>query len=88
VFSAAFVPHGTVRPEIERLTRQGEAAFLHALEPETLRFGPGGFLMRMGEEHEHRYVIEQGWLARTRTIGEGRRSSMSTACCAGSTSAG
>jgi CRP/FNR family transcriptional regulator len=76
VFSAPFVPHGAVRPEIETLIRQGETEFLGALEPETLRSGPGGFLMRMGEEHEYLYVIEQGWLARTRTLKDGRRQIM------------
>lgn len=76
MFSTPFVPHGAVRPEIETLIRQGEAEFLRALEPETLRIGSGGDLMRMGEEHEYIYVVEEGWLARTRTIEDGRRQIM------------
>lgn len=76
MFGAPFVPHGTIRPEIETVIRQGEADFLRVLEPEPLQFGPGSFLMRMGEEHEYVYVIENGWLARTRVIDDGRREIM------------
>ena len=76
MFGAPFVPHGTIRPEIDALIRQGEADFLRVLEPEPLQFGPGSLLMRMGEEHEYVYVIEQGWLARTRMINDGRREIM------------
>jgi CRP/FNR family transcriptional regulator, anaerobic regulatory protein len=61
------------RPDIEALLREGEAIFVAALDPTPVVFDPGNLLMQMGEPHEYVYVIEQGWLARTRTIEDGRR---------------
>ena len=64
---------GVCRPEVEALLREGEQKFVAALDPKPLVFGPGDQLMRLGEAHEYVYVIEQGWLARVRTIEDGRR---------------
>jgi CRP/FNR family transcriptional regulator, anaerobic regulatory protein len=64
---------GMCRPEIETLLRDGANAFLAALEPAPVPLETGDPLMQMGEAHEYLYVVEQGWLARSRTIEDGRR---------------
>jgi CRP-like cAMP-binding protein len=61
------------RPDVEALLREGETSFVAALDPTPIAFQPGELLMRMGEPHEYVYVVEQGWLARSRTIEDGRR---------------
>ena len=69
----ACAAEGMCRPEIESLLREGEQIFVAALEPTPIVFEPGEALMRLGEAHEYVYVIEHGWLARVRTIEDGRR---------------
>jgi CRP/FNR family transcriptional regulator, anaerobic regulatory protein len=61
------------RPDIVDLLREGEQTFVASLEATPVVFEPGDLLMQLGEAHEYVYVIEQGWLARSRTIEDGRR---------------
>jgi len=70
---ADLIPLHMCRPEIASLLEGGEQAFLQKLEPEPIRYQQGDVLMRMGDPHEYLYVVEQGWLARTRTVEDGRR---------------
>jgi CRP/FNR family transcriptional regulator len=73
VVDPARAAEGLCRPEIETLLRDGENAFLAALEPVPVPLGTGDLLMQMGEAHDYLYVVEQGWLARSRTLEDGRR---------------
>jgi CRP-like cAMP-binding protein len=61
------------RPEVETLVQRGEAALLAAMSPVTPPLQRGDILVQMDEAHEFVYAIETGWLARTRTIADGRR---------------
>lgn len=62
----------TSRPEIADLLRRGETELLAAMSPPQA-LQPGDVLMTMGEKHEFVYFILSGWLARTRTLSDGRR---------------
>jgi CRP/FNR family transcriptional regulator, anaerobic regulatory protein len=60
------------RPEIEGLLKRGETELLAAMsEPRVHQRGE--ILVQMEEAHEFVYVVESGWLARSRTISDGRR---------------
>jgi CRP-like cAMP-binding protein len=76
LLSSQPIAPGSCRPEIEILLTEGKNHLLAALEPTPLRFAPGDALMRLGEEHEYLYVVEEGWLARSRTLEDGRRQIM------------
>lgn len=76
MFSTEFFPSGMCRPEIRDLLKQGEDSFTRALEPDEVVLQPGDALMRMGEAHEYLYVVQRGWLARSRTLEDGRRQIM------------
>src|SRR6266851_725222 len=52
---------------------RGEAALLAAMSPMPRLLQRGDLLMQMEEAHEFVYAINSGWLARTRTIADGRR---------------
>jgi CRP/FNR family transcriptional regulator len=58
---------------MEELLREGDQKFAAALDPTPIVLGAGDLLTQMGEAHEYVYVIEQGWLARSRTLEDGRR---------------
>jgi CRP/FNR family transcriptional regulator, anaerobic regulatory protein len=61
------------RPEIEILATRGEAALLAAMSPMPRLLQRGDLLMQMEEAHEFVYAVNSGWLARTRTMPDGRR---------------
>jgi len=62
-----------IRPEVRDLLGQGKETLRQAMEPTPLTFAAGTCLMQMGEPHEFLYAVEDGWLARARTIADGRR---------------
>ncbi len=61
------------RPEIETLWMRGEAALLSAMSPLPRTLRRGDLLVQMEEAHDFVYAVDSGWLARTRTISDGRR---------------
>jgi CRP/FNR family transcriptional regulator len=61
-----------LRPEIEALLMRGEAALLAAMSPMPRPLQRGEVLMQMEEAHEFVYAVDSGWLARSRTISDGR----------------
>jgi CRP/FNR family transcriptional regulator, anaerobic regulatory protein len=71
--SASAAPSSGLRPDIEALTRRGRATLLKAMSPSVQIYGRGDALMEMGEPHEFVYVVESGWLARSRTLVDGRK---------------
>jgi len=65
-------PRSISRPEIDALLTRGAAELLGAMSaPRALQRGE--ILVQMEEEHEFLYAVESGWLARSRTIPDGRR---------------
>jgi CRP/FNR family transcriptional regulator len=66
-------PRNFLRPEIEDLSTRGEAALLAAMSPLPRPLRRGDLLMQMEEPHEFVYAVNTGWLARTRTMPDGRR---------------
>jgi CRP/FNR family transcriptional regulator len=73
VVDPARAAEGMCRPEVEDLLREGEEKFVAALDRTPVVLRPGELLMQMGESHEYVYVIEDGWLARSRSLDDGRR---------------
>ena len=61
------------RPEIEDLSTRGSAALLAAMSPMPRVLRRGDLLVQMEEAHEFVYAVNSGWLARTRTMPDGRR---------------
>jgi CRP/FNR family transcriptional regulator, anaerobic regulatory protein len=61
------------RPEIADLAMRGEAALLAAMSPIPRVLRRGDLLVQMEEAHEFVYAVNSGWLARTRTMPDGRR---------------
>ena len=64
------------RPEIEALLERGETTLRAAMTVLPQPLGRGDVLVEMGEPHEFLYQVEFGWLARARTIPDGRRQIM------------
>ena len=60
------------RPELRRLLLQGETTIREHMGP-PVRCREGEMLIRTGEESGTVYLLESGWVARTRVIGDGRR---------------
>jgi CRP-like cAMP-binding protein len=60
------------RPEIEHLAMRGEAVLLAAMSPMPRLLQRGDLLVQMEEAHEFVYAVNSGWLARTRTMPDGR----------------
>jgi CRP/FNR family transcriptional regulator len=61
------------RPEMQSLLRHGKAELLAAMSPTPQVLERGDILVQMEEPHEFLYVIETGWLSRSRTLPDGRR---------------
>ncbi len=64
------------RPEIAALLLRGERTLQEVMTPLPQPLGRGDILMETGEPHEFLYGVEFGWLARARTIPDGRRQIM------------
>ena len=62
-----------VRPELKTLLRRGKEELFAAMTPTPQVLQRGEILVQMEEPHEFLYAIESGWLARSRTIPDGRR---------------
>jgi CRP/FNR family transcriptional regulator, anaerobic regulatory protein len=62
-----------MRPEMDALLRRGKAELLAAMSPTPQLLQRGEILVQMDEPHEFVYVVESGWLCRSRTISDGRR---------------
>src|SRR5579884_1123996 len=62
-----------IRPEIRDLLARGKAALLTAMSPVPQVLQRGEVLMQVEEPHEFVYVVESGWLCRSRTLSDGRR---------------
>ena len=61
-----------IRPRIGDIVFRGRAELIAAVsQPRPLR--RGDIVVSMGEAHEHIYLVESGWLARSRTLPDGRR---------------
>lgn len=60
------------RPEVEALLERGKAELLAAMSPPKA-LQRGDALVEMDEPHDFVYSVESGWLARCRTISDGRR---------------
>jgi CRP-like cAMP-binding protein len=60
------------RSELRHLLIRGEATIKNAMSP-PIRRREGDILVGTGEESETVYLLESGWVARTRTIEDGRR---------------
>ena len=61
-----------MRPHIGEIVARGRREFTAALsEPRPLQ--RGDVLVAMGETHEFVYMVESGWLARSRTLPDARR---------------
>jgi len=60
------------RPELHNLLIQGEAAIRAAMGP-SVRRRKGEVLINTGEKSGTVYLLESGWVARTREIEDGRR---------------
>src|SRR3954454_7165942 len=60
------------RPELHTLLIQGEAAIRTLMGP-PVRRRKGDVLINTGEESGTVYLLESGWVARTREIEDGRR---------------
>jgi CRP/FNR family transcriptional regulator, anaerobic regulatory protein len=61
------------RPEIKALLKRGKAELLAAMSATPLVLQRGDILVQMEEAHEFVYVVESGWLSRSRTLPDGRR---------------
>src|SRR3954462_13327325 len=60
------------RPELRNLLTRGEATIKNAMSP-PIRRREGDILIGTGEESGTVYLLEAGWVARTRMIEDGRR---------------
>src|SRR3954469_9018884 len=60
------------RPELRNLLTRGEATIKAAMSP-PIRRREGEILVATGEESGTVYLLESGWVARTREIEDGRR---------------
>jgi len=60
------------RPELRNLLTRGEATIKNAMSP-PIRRREGDILVATGEESGTVYLLEAGWVARTRMIEDGRR---------------
>src|SRR5436305_2277496 len=60
------------RPELRHLLTRGEATIKNAMSPPSRR-REGDILVGTGEESGTVYLLEAGWVARTRMIEDGRR---------------
>ena len=60
------------RPELRDLLIRGEATIKEAMSP-PIRRREGDILVATGEESSTIYLLESGWVARTRIIEDGRR---------------
>jgi CRP/FNR family transcriptional regulator, anaerobic regulatory protein len=60
------------RPELKDLLIRGEAILRQAMRPADTR-RQGAVLIKTGEESSTVYLLEAGWVARTRTTENGRR---------------
>jgi CRP-like cAMP-binding protein len=60
------------RPELRDLLIQGDAVIAKAMEPPR-RFRKGEVLVRTGQESRAVHLLEDGWVARTRSMEGGRR---------------
>src|SRR3954463_16306061 len=60
------------RPELHDLLTRGEATIKAAMSP-PIRRREGDILVATGEESSTVYLLESGWVARTRIIEDGRR---------------
>src|SRR4051794_14070139 len=60
------------RPELRNLLTRGEATIKNAMSP-PIRRREGDILVGTGEESGTVYLLEAGWVARTRMIEDGRR---------------
>lgn len=65
--------HSLVRPEMRELLRRGKAELLAAMSPAPQVLQRGEVLVQMEEQHDFVYVVESGWLCRSRTLPDGRR---------------
>lgn len=71
---AATLPEAALtRPEIESLLQRGKSELLAAMSATPQVLQRGDILVQMEEPHEFVYAIETGWLARSRTLSDGRR---------------
>jgi len=61
------------RPEVKALLKRGKAELLAAMSPTPQVLQRGDILVQMEEPHEFVYVVESGWLSRSRTLPDGRR---------------
>jgi CRP/FNR family transcriptional regulator len=62
-----------IRPEVAALLRRGKAELVSGMSPNPQLLQRGEVLVQMAEEHEFVYVVDSGWLCRSRTIADGRR---------------
>ena len=62
-----------IRPEVEALLRRGKAELVGGMSRTPQVLQRGDVLVQMEEPHEFVYVVESGWLCRSRTISDGRR---------------
>lgn len=60
------------RPELQEMLIRGDATIRQAMG-QPIRRRAGDVLVRTGEESKTVYVLESGWIARTRVIEDGRR---------------
>jgi CRP/FNR family transcriptional regulator, anaerobic regulatory protein len=65
-----------LRSELHETLREGDALLLRAMAGRNERFDKGRKIIHAGEESETVYWLRTGWLARTRTIEDGRRQIM------------
>src|SRR4051812_6506564 len=63
------------RPELHDLLTRGDAALRQAVGPPSLR-RKGEALINTGGDSRTVYLLEHGWVARTRLIEDGRRQIM------------
>lgn len=71
-----FSERSIFRPDIEALWTRGETTLRTAMSPMPRALQRGELLVQMEEAHEFVYAVDTGWLARTRTIPDGRHQIM------------
>ena len=70
------MPHSEsllIRPEIEAMLDRGKDELLSAMSSTPQVLQRGDVLVQMEEPHEFVYLVESGWLARSRSLPDGRR---------------
>jgi CRP/FNR family transcriptional regulator, anaerobic regulatory protein len=67
--------HPGLRTQIGEMVNRGRRELLAGMAP-AATLQRGDLLVQLGREHEYVYYIERGWLARSRTIEDGRRQVM------------